>query len=257
MDQEAAKEPLNVERQGAVAVIRLNRPEQRNALTHPMVAGLTSLLQTLDKDDATRAIVITGEGPAFCAGADLGGGPSDAEQTIRTLYNPLILTMSRLSTPMVAGINGIAAGAGCSLALACDLRVAASSAAFQLSFTKIGLVPDAGATWLLPRAIGTTRAAELMMLARKVGSADALRWNLVNEVVPDELVVKRSIELGHELAGLTSSLGATKRLLLDAHQRDLEGQLDAEATAQGIAQHSPDFIEVRAAFRDKRKPRLR
>lgn len=246
---------LLVERRGAVVVVTLNRPDSLNSLSHSLLTDLRRLLIDLDADSAVRAIVLTGTGRAFSAGADLGGPPTDAEDSVRRLYNPLVTMLTDMATPVVAAVNGIAAGAAFSLALACDLRIAAESATFQLSFTRIGLVPDAGATWLLPRAIGGTRAAEVALLARKVGSDDALSWNLVNEVVADDDVVERAVEVAHDLARLTSTVGVTKRLLRDAQVRGLADQLDAEATAQGRAQHSDDFRRVRDEFRRKAQER--
>lgn len=247
---EHPQEHLVVDRRGAVTVVTLSRPERLNAFTHEMLTDLRTLLTELDADSAVRAVVITGAGRAFSAGADLSIGATDAEDSVRRLYNPLIQTVTAIETPIVAAVNGIAAGAGFSLALACDLRLASSAAAFQLSFTRIGLVPDAGATWLLPRSVGSTRAAEIAMLGRKVSADEALRWNLVNDVVEGDLL-ERAAEIATELATMSLSAGATKALLRDAHTRTLDEQLDAEATAQGIAQHSPDFINTRAAFREK------
>lgn len=251
MTETALGDHLVMERRDAVAVVRLNRPDSLNSLSHALLIDLRQLLIALEADPTARALVLTGTGRAFSAGADLSGPPTDAEDSIRRLYNPLITTLTDMTTPVVAAVNGIAAGAAFSLVLACDLRIAAESAAFQLSFTRIGLVPDAGATWLLPRAVGATRAAEIALLARKVRSAEALTWNLVNEVVPDDAVVRRAIEVAGELAGLTSAVGSTKQLLRDAHLRDLASQLEVEATAQGLAQHSDDFRRVREEFRRK------
>lgn len=242
------------EQHGAVTLLTLNRPDSLNSLSHRLLTDLRQRLVALDTDPSVRAIVLTGSGRAFSAGADLGAPSSDAEDTVRRLYNPLIVSLMELSTPVVAAVNGIAAGAAFSLALACDLRIAAESAAFQLSFTRIGLVPDAGATWLLPRTVGMTRASEIALLARKITSSEALQWSLVNEVVDNPNVVDRALEVAEQLAQLAASVGATKTLLRDSHHRELADQLDAEATAQGLAQHSPDFIEVRAAFREKRAP---
>lgn len=246
---------LLVERHDAVTVVTLNRPDRLNALSHPLLADLRDLLLELDADSSARAIVITGAGRAFSAGADLGAGPTDAEDTVRRLYNPLITTLTDLDTPVVAAVNGVAAGAAFSISLACDLRIAAESAAFQLSFVRIGLVPDAGATWLLGRAVGSARAAEMALLARKVRAPDALAWGLVNEVVPDEEVLGRAVAVAMELADLTTAVGTTKRLLRDAHSRSLADQLDAEATAQGTAQHSEDFKRIREEFRQKAEAR--
>jgi len=234
------------------AVLRLNRPERYNALSHGLVADLRQRLGLLDADPQVRAIVLTGAGRAFCSGADLSGGPSDAEDVVRRLYIPLIEQVTGMSTPLVAAVNGPAAGAGFSLALAADLRVAAPEASFSLSFVKVGLVPDAGATWLLPRTVGSTRAAEIALLGRKVSAEQALAWNLVNEVVPADRLLARACELAAELASVSASVGPIRRLLTDSFGVDLATQLDAEATAQGHAQHHPHYAEARLAFREKR-----
>lgn len=246
---------LLVERREAVAVVTLNRPDSLNALSRDLWTELRRTVTELDRDEAVRAIVLTGAGRAFSSGADLSGAPSDAEETVRVYANPLIEVVAAATTPVVVAVNGVAAGAGFSVALAGDLRVAATTASFQLPFAKIGLVPDAGATWFLPRAVGPARAAELALTGRKLGAEEALAWGLVNEVVEVERVVERAIELATTIAGLTRSVGPTKRLLRDALDRDLAGSLDAEGTAQGIAQHSADFQAVRAAFRAKREGR--
>lgn len=247
---------LLIDREGAVAVVTLNRPQRLNALSHALLVELRRTLAELDNDDAMRAIVLTGAGRAFSSGADLRGAPSDAEAVVRNYYTPLIRDMVGLSTPLVAAVNGVAAGAAVSLALACDLRVAAEGASFQLSFVRVGLVPDAGATWLLPRAVGSTRAAEMALLGRPVNAADADRFGLVNEVASDGQCLARATELARTLAELSSSVGTTRRLLHRAHTTELDDQLDAEATAQGVAQRGPDYQEARRAFAEKRRPRF-
>jgi len=236
------------------AVLTLNRPERHNALSHALVADLRERLELLDADTRVRAVVLTGAGRAFCAGADLGGGPSDAEDVVRRLYNPLIDQLTSMATPLVAAVNGPAAGAGFSLALACDLRIASPEAAFVLSFVKVGLVPDAGATWLLPRIVGAARAAEIALLGRKVGASRAESWGLVNEVVASEQLLDRACAVAAELAAVSASVGAIRRLLTDGFSTTLSAQLDAEATAQGLAQHHPHYAEARQAFREKRSP---
>jgi 2-(1,2-epoxy-1,2-dihydrophenyl)acetyl-CoA isomerase len=247
---------LTCETRDGFAVLSLNRPERYNALTHALVADLRAQLERLDADAGVRAVVLTGSGRAFCSGADLGGGPSDAEDVVRRLYNPLIQQMVRMSTPVVAAVNGPAAGAGVSLALACDLRIASPEASFSLSFVKVGLVPDAGATWLLPRIVGAARAAEIALLGRKVTADRSERWNLVNEVVPAAELLDRACEVAEELSRVSASVGTIRRLLLDGFGTDLATQLDAEATAQGHAQHHPHYAEARQAFREKRAPRF-
>jgi 2-(1,2-epoxy-1,2-dihydrophenyl)acetyl-CoA isomerase len=244
-------------RHGGFAEIRLNRPDRLNALSHALLVDLRALLADLEADETVRAIVLTGAGRAFSAGADLAGGPSDTEEVLRRYYNPLISEMVGMNTPMVAAVNGVAAGAGFALALACDLRIASAAAAFQLSFVKVGLVPDAGSTWLLPRAVGLTRAMEISLLGTRVSATQALTWSLVNEVVDAEDLDTRSHELATHLAGLSASVGPIRRLLLKGLDSDLPAQLEREALAQGAAQHHPHYAEARAAFREKREPRFR
>jgi 2-(1,2-epoxy-1,2-dihydrophenyl)acetyl-CoA isomerase len=242
----------------AVVVITLDRPERRNALSHALLTELLSAVQACEENPAVRAVVLTGAGDrAFSSGADLRGGPSNAEQVLREHYNPLITALVRGSTPYVAAVNGMAAGAGVSLALACDLRVATAGASFRLAFVGVGLVPDAGCTWLLPRIVGATRAAEMALLGTPVSAAQALDWGLVNEVVPEDTVVDRARELARAIAAQSASTGAIRTLLHEGAARDLATQLDAEATAQGYAQHHPDFAEAKLAFIEKRPPQFR
>jgi 2-(1,2-epoxy-1,2-dihydrophenyl)acetyl-CoA isomerase len=245
--------PIVVSRRGeAVAVITLNRPDRLNALSHTLLETLRRTFRELDEDDTVRAIVITGAGRAFSAGADLQGDPSDAEDVVRRLYNPLIEDLLSARTPTVAAVNGVAAGAAVSLALACDLRVAAEGAYFQVSFTKVGLVPDAGLTWLLPRAVGSTRAAQMTLLAQRIDAPTAFAWGLVNETAEDAL--EGALVHAERLATLASTVGETRLLLSRSPSRTLAEQLDAEATTQGVVQHGADFQEVRRAYREKRKP---
>lgn len=247
---------LLCDRRDGYAVVTLNRPDRFNALSHALVADLRELLEKLEADDDVRAIVLTGAGRAFCAGADLKGGPSDAEDVIRRLYIPLVEVLTEMGTPMIAAINGAAAGAGLSLALHADLRVASTTASFSMSFVKVGLVPDAGASWLLPRLVGATRAAEMALLGRKITADQALSWNLVNDLVPANDLLWRATALAAEIASLPASVGRVRRLLRDSGVATLAEQLDAEATAQGRAQRHPHFQEAKQAFADKREPRF-
>lgn len=251
-----SEDHLHVGQDGHVRVITLNRPDRLNALSHGLLVDLHRALADADRDTGTRAIMLTGAGRAFSSGADLRGGPSDTEHVVRTFYNPLVTDMLSMGTPILAAVNGIAAGAGVSLALACDLRIAADTAAFQLSFVKVGLVPDAGATWLLPRAIGAGRAAEMALLGRSLPAAEALTWGLVNEVTSADDVRGRALEVARELAALSRSVGTTRQLLNQSFTRSPSEQLDREATAQGKAQHGPDYQEARRAFAEKRSPRF-
>jgi 2-(1,2-epoxy-1,2-dihydrophenyl)acetyl-CoA isomerase len=251
-----SEDHLHIEQQGHVTALTLNRPERLNALSHDLLRDLRQALRNADQDLGTRAIMLTGSGRAFSSGADLRGGPSDAEQVVRTFYNPLITDMLAMGTPIVAAVNGVAAGAAVALALACDLRIAAETAAFQLSFVKVGLVPDAGATWLLPRVVGAGRAAEMALLGRSVTAAEARAWGLANEVTRTDDVRDRALEVAQELAALSESVSTTRHLLHRSFDRSLSDQLDSEATEQGRAQHGADYREARRAFTEKRAPRF-
>ena len=175
-----AAETVRVEVADGVATITLARPEALNALDRPMKAALLAALRRIDRDAAVRAVILTGEGRAFCSGQDLrepfGGEHPTLEEEVRDRYNPLILALRRLSKPVIGAINGVAAGAGCSLALACDLRIAAEGASFVLAFTRVGLVPDSGASWFLPRIVGSARAAELALIGDPVERRTPSGW---------------------------------------------------------------------------------
>lgn len=252
---------LRLEVTNRVATITLDRPEALNALTVPLKEGLLAAFLGLADDDAVRAIVLTGAGRAFCAGQDLrerfepDAAPLEIE--VRERYNPLILAMRRIEKPIVGAINGIAAGAGASLAFACDLRVAAAEASFLLAFGRVGLVPDSGATWLLPRLVGSARAAELALIGAPLSSADAERLGLVVKVVAAEVVVEEAQTIAGRLADLAPrALALTKRALEATWTSSLEEQLELEAELQGIAGSTADHAEGLAAFLDKRPPRF-
>lgn len=247
---------LLCQRQDGYAVVTLNRPERYNALNHALVADLRELMAKLEVEDDVRAIVLTGSGKAFCAGADLNAGPSDVEDVIRRLYIPLVEQLAAMDTPVIAAVNGPAAGAGFSLALNADFRLASTKASFSMSFVKVGLVPDAGATWLLPRIVGATRATEIALLGRKVTAEQALAWNLVNELIPSEDLLWRATALAAEIAALSASVGPIRQLLRAGQSVDLPTQLDAEAVAQGRAQQHPHYEEAKQAFVEKRAPRF-
>lgn len=247
---------LLCQRQDGYAVVTLNRPERYNALNHALVADLRELMAKLEAEDDVRAIVLTGSGKAFCAGADLNAGPSDVEDVIRRLYIPLVEQLAAMDTPVIAAVNGPAAGAGFSLALNADFRLASTKASFSMSFVKVGLVPDAGATWLLPRIVGATRATEIALLGRKVTAEQALAWNLVNELIPSEDLLWRATALAAEIAALSASVGPIRQLLRAGQSVDLPTQLDAEAVAQGRAQQHPHYEEAKQAFVEKRAPRF-
>ncbi len=256
-----AFETLRYEVEDAVATITLDRPDALNALT---VASKTELLwafETVAADAAVRVVILTGAGRAFCSGQDLkerlepGAAPLDVE--LRERYNPIIRAMRALDRPIVGAVNGIAAGAGASLAFACDLRIAAEGASFLLAFGRVGLVPDSGATWLLPRLVGPAKAAEMALLSEPLGAADAERVGLVVRVVPPEALLEEARALAVRLAGLAPrAVALTKQALEAAWESDLDGALDLEARLQGEAGASPDHAEGIAAFLEKRPPRF-
>jgi len=253
---------LRVETAGAVATITLDRPDALNALTVPLKEELRAAFERLAADDAVRAIVLTGAGRAFCAGQDLRERlEPDAlplQDEIRIHYNPLIRAMRTNPKPIVGAINGVAAGAGASLAFACDIRIAAEGASFLLAFGRVGLIPDSGATWLLPRLIGASKAAELALTSDPLSAADAERFGLVARVMPAEQLIDEARALAGRLAdGAPLALALTKRALEIGWENDLEGQLAAEAEMQGQAGATADHAEGIGAFLDRRQPRFR
>jgi 2-(1,2-epoxy-1,2-dihydrophenyl)acetyl-CoA isomerase len=252
---------LRLEVTDRVATITLDRPDALTALTVPHTEELLAALRQAGTDPAVRAIVLTGAGRAFCAGQVLrerlepGVAPLDVE--IRERYNPVILAMRRLEKPIVGAINGIAAGAGASLAFACDLRIAAEGASFLLAFGRVGLIPDSGATWLLPRLVGAAKAAELALIATPLSAADAERLGLVARVVPVESVVGEARAVATHLAEMAPrAVALTKRALEASWTASLEEQLELEAELQGIAGATADHAEGIAAFMEKRPPRF-
>jgi 2-(1,2-epoxy-1,2-dihydrophenyl)acetyl-CoA isomerase len=251
---EVTETDVLVTRDGPVGIVTINRPDRLNAVTPTAGYRLSAAFRTLEADPDIRAIVLTGAGRGFCAGADVSDGIGDARATLIDIWNPLVHTMQGLELPIIAAVNGVAAGAGASLALACDLRVAAESARIQLSFTTIGLLPDTGLTWLLPRIVGLGRANELAMLGRDITAPEALQWGMVTRMCPDDETLTTAVALAREVAGLAASVTSVKR----AHQRTFEAtladQLAFEADTQGWLQQQPDFAEALAAFSEKRPP---
>ncbi len=252
---------LRYEVSDSIATITLDRPEALNALTVPMKTELLAAFRAVARDRAVRAVVLTGAGRAFCAGQDLkerlepDAAPLAVE--VRERYNPIISAMRRLDRPIVGAINGVAAGAGASLAFACDLRVMAEGARFVLAFARIGLVPDSGATWFLPRLVGPAKAAELALLGESLSAADAERFGLVARVVPPETLADEARALAVRLAALAPvALAQTKRALQRSWSVDLETALDDEAYRQGIAGATADHAEGMTAFLEKRPPRF-
>ncbi len=252
---------LRVEIDGPVATLTLDRPEALNALTVPVKVALREALESIAADPAVRSVILTGAGRAFCAGQDLAeregpdAAPLDVE--VRERYDPIIRALRSMGQPVIAAVNGVAAGAGASLAFACDLRIAAESARFVLAFGRIGLVPDSGATWFLPRLVGSARAAELALLGDTLSAEEALRIGLVSRVEPDETLLDEARAMAERLAASAPlALALTKGALDRSWSIDLDEALDAEAGLQGIAGASADHAEGLAAFREKRPPRF-
>ncbi|MBA3235849.1 MAG: enoyl-CoA hydratase/isomerase family protein [Chloroflexi bacterium] len=252
---------LRYEVSDSIATITLDRPGALNALTMPMKTELLAAFRAVALDRAVRVVVLTGAGRAFCAGQDLkerlepDAAPLAVE--VRERYNPIISAMRRLDRPIVGAINGVAAGAGASLAFACDLRLMAEGASFVLAFGRIGLVPDSGATWFLPRLVGPAKAAELALLGESLSAADAERFGLVARVVSPETLAEEARALAVRLAALAPvALAHTKRALERSWSVDLDTALEDEAHRQGIAGATADHAEGMQAFLEKRPPRF-
>jgi 2-(1,2-epoxy-1,2-dihydrophenyl)acetyl-CoA isomerase len=248
---------VEVARDGAVLTITLNRPEVLNAFNAALHAALGAALEEA-REEHVRAVVITGAGRGFCVGQDLTEfreGPSDIRERLRSTYHPNILAIRALEKPVVAAVNGAAAGAGLSLACACDVRIAADSASFIPAFIGIGLIPDSGGSFFVHRLLGSARAFGWMTSNRKLPAAEAEAWGLVSEVVKGDALPARAAELAQRYAALpTRAIGMTKRLFDHAATATLEQQLELEARLQAEATRSEDFAEGVAAFLEKRPP---
>jgi 2-(1,2-epoxy-1,2-dihydrophenyl)acetyl-CoA isomerase len=257
-------ETVNLYRRGAGAKVELNRPDRLNAWNARFAADLNDAIREVTGDPGVRAVLITGAGRAFSSGADLkesateaGDNPPDVYTILTERYHPLITGIRRMPKPVVAAVNGPAAGIGLSLALACDLVVAAESAFFQLAFVNIGLVPDGGSSLLVPSRIGFARAAELALLGERLGARQALDWGLINRVWPDEEFGAESAKLLDRLAGgATRSYDGTKRQLNRWLYEQMDAQLEFEAQIQREMSGSADFAEGVRAFAEKRPPRF-
>jgi len=246
-------------RDGAILTITLNRPDVLNAFNADLHRALSAALAEAQADEV-RAVVITGAGRGFCVGQDLTEfreAPGDIGERLRGNYHPNILALRKLEKPVLAAVNGPAAGAGLSFACACDLRLAAASATFVPAFINIGLVPDSGGTYFVRRLLGTARAFEWMTSGRRLSATEALEWGLVSEVVEDEQLAERTAERAAELAAMpTRGVGLTKRLFDHAENATLEEQLELEAQLQTTATQTADFREGVDAFLEKREPRF-
>ncbi len=261
-------ETILASNEAGVLTITLNRPDSLNSFNQSMSVELATALKSAQRDDSVRCVVLTGAGRGFCAGQDLQeikgrytDGPADQAidfgAHLRQKFNPLITRLRTLEKPVIAAVNGVAAGAGLSFALACDLRLCARSATFATAFVHIGLVPDSGATTTLVQLVGYAKACELCFLGEKFSAEEALRIGLINRVYDDAELPGQTREIAQRLAALpTRGIGLTKRALQRAWTAQLEDQLEYEAFLQQTAGHTADHREGVLAFLEKRKPKF-
>lgn len=245
-----------------VLILKLNRPDKFNSFNREMALQLISQLDMAEKDKAVRAIVITGEGKAFCAGQDLTEaldpeGPG-IKKIVEEHYNPIILRIRNIEKPIIAAVNGVAAGAGANIALACDIVLAAKSASFIQAFSKIGLIPDSGGTYTLPRLVGLNLASALMITGDKLAAEDAKSFGMVYKVFEDAELMEQSVNSAFQVAAMpTRAIGLTKRLLNHTYGNSLQQQLEMERDIQVASAKSHDYKEGVKAFLEKRKPEFK
>ncbi|MEO1255801.1 MAG: enoyl-CoA hydratase-related protein, partial [Bacteroidota bacterium] len=248
--------------EGNLGILTLNRPEVFNSFNRELALAVRQALDDYSKDPSIRAIMLTGEGKAFCAGQDLHEAMDDngleIKQIVDEHYNPIVRKIRAITKPVVAAVNGVAAGAGANLAIVCDVTVASESATFIQAFSKIGLVPDTGGTYTLPRTIGFQKASALMMLGDKLPAIEAERLGMIYKVFPDESFYQKSIEIAQRLANMpTKGLGYTKFLLNQSLHNTLDQQLDLERDWQFEATKTHDYQEGTRAFLEKRSPNFK
>ncbi|QDL91937.1 2-(1,2-epoxy-1,2-dihydrophenyl)acetyl-CoA isomerase [Paroceanicella profunda] len=248
--------------EGGVMELTLNRPERLNSFTEELHLALRAALDTAARDEAVRAVLLTGAGRGFCAGQDLGArnpdtmsGPPDLGETIDTLWNPLVRRLRALPKPVICAVNGVAAGAGANVALACDIVLAAEEARFIQSFANLGLVPDSGGTWTLTRLVGEARAKALMLTGAPVSAPQAAEWGMIWRALPGAELMAEARALARRLAaGPTFGYALTKQAVQAAGTLSLDESLDLERDLQRRAGRSPDYAEGVRAFTQKRSP---
>lgn len=254
--------PVLIQNRDGVRLITLNRPDKLNSFNEALHLALKAAMDDAASDPACRAVLLTGAGRGFCAGQDLsdrvrpaGGEAPDIGATLERFYNPLIRTMRAMAKPIVCAVNGVAAGAGANIALNCDIVLAARSASFIQAFAKIGLIPDAGGTWVLPRLIGEARAKALALTATPVKAEEAERIGMIWKAIDDDRLMDEALALAGQLAGgPTFGLGLTKLALQESWNNSIDAQLDHERDSQRKAGRSADYGEGVRAFMEKRKP---
>lgn len=256
-------ETVQFTKESGVGLITLHRPEVYNAFNQQMGNELVQVLKEAAKDADVRAVLLTGAGKAFCSGQDLRDR-SDANletlslgNSVRTRYNPIVRAIVQMGKPVIASVNGVAAGAGCSLALACDLRIISDRAKFVVAFARIGLAPDSGASYFLPRLVGFGRAMEIALTGRDVEAQEAMQIGMADRMVPHEQLGEEAFKWAMQLAhGPTKAYSLTKRALFYGMEHALEEALEYEAQMQEIAGKTEDFREGVTAFAEKRKPKF-
>ena len=252
---------IQFEKIGAIGKITLNRPDKYNAFVRGMALELQKKLDECSSDETIRCIIISGSGKAFCAGQDLieatdPNGPA-IEEIVRQHYNPIVKKIREIKTPVIAAVNGVAAGAGANVALACDIVVAAKSASFIQAFSKIGLIPDSGGTYFLPRLIGIQKAAALMMTGETISAEKAETLGMIYAVYEDSEFETSAMQLADTISSMpTKGLGYTKKLLSQTFNNSLEDQLNLEAETQELSANSKDHKEGIKAFMEKRTPQF-
>ena len=255
--------PILVDRREGYRVVTFNRPQRLNACNEALLAALKAAFSEAEADKSCRALLLTGAGRGFCAGQDLNDRLAKAEETTtlggaqETFYNPLVRQIRAMPFPVVAAVNGVAAGAGANIALACDIVLAARSASFIQSFAKIGLIPDSGGTWNLPRLVGPARARALMLLAEPLSAEKAEAWGMIWKVVDDAALMSEAEKLcAHFASAPTAGLALIKRALDAAWTNNFDAQLDLERDLQREASLTPDYAEGVRAFMEKRLPKF-